>query len=79
VSTEEMTGNPLKQPNAFVFVKLEPCPLKHMFLGEKPGNGDFTICGQKIVGHFLWSQRALALGKANYCRECERIWSQSRG
>jgi hypothetical protein len=75
----EMVGRPLSVPNAYVYVKLETLPTKHMFLGEKPLQGDFTICGTKIVGRFLWSQRALGLGKNHYCRECERIWSQSRG
>jgi hypothetical protein len=79
MSTEEMTGRPLKQPNAYVFVKLDDSPTKHMFLGEHPRHGDFTICATKIVGNFLWAQRALALGKFNYCRDCERIWSKSRG
>lgn len=48
--TEEMTGAPLKQPNDYVFVELEAKRLKHMFGGDQPALGDFTICGQKILG-----------------------------
>lgn len=74
-----MTGHPLKSPNPYVYVMIPGASTKHMFLGEIPQRGDLTICGEKILGHFYWSQRATALGKNCYCRECERIWSQSRG
>ena len=77
MSTEQMMGYPLKQPLDYVFVKLETQNIKHMFGGEQPAHGDFTVCGQKIVGRFLWAQRALALGKNPYCRDCESIWSKS--
>jgi uncharacterized protein YifE (UPF0438 family) len=73
----EMTGAPLKVLTGYVFVKLETQLIKHQFAGERPTHGDFTICGQKIVGRYQWAERALALGKMPYCRECERIWSQS--
>ena len=72
----EMTGSPLKQPREYVFVKLETQSVKHMHLGVTPDHGDLTICGQKIVGAFQWSQRATAMGKDDYCRDCERIWNR---
>lgn len=76
MTDEQMTGAPLKQPRGYVFVKIFPHPVKHMFGGEKPARGDFTVCGQKIVGNFTWAQRAAPLD-GEYCRECERIWGQS--
>lgn len=77
VPADHMTGPPLKKPHDYVFVELETQGVKHMFAGigdEAPSHGDFTICGQKLVGQFRWAQRALALGKKPYCRECEVIY-----
>lgn len=77
MTSEQMKGKPLKQQRDYVFVKLAGQGIKHMFGGDHPANGSFTVCGQKIVGRFLWSQRATALGKLEYCRDCEEIWSKS--
>jgi len=78
MSTEnEMHGTPLKKPRGYSFVKLFPHPVKHMFgSNDGPQRGDFTVCGQKIVGNYTWACRAVALD-GEYCRDCERIWGQS--
>lgn len=76
LTTDQMTGRRLKGDRGYVFVQIPPDSTKHMFVGEQPTAGDFTACGQKVLGHFLWAQAALAL-VGDYCRECERIWRQS--
>jgi hypothetical protein len=74
---EEMVGSRLKHKRDYVFVRLFGDSVKHMFGGDHPANGSFTVCGKKIVGNYSWGERATSLGKLEYCRECERIWSES--
>lgn len=71
-----MVGRTLKGERAFVYVMMPDSATKHMFGGETPERGDFTVCGERILLDFRWAQSAKAL-KGEYCRECERIWGAS--
>lgn len=67
--TENLIGKPLKTRRPYVFV-LAP-GLKHLLL--EPHDSDTTACGMRVLVGWPRAARATALGKANYCRDCERV------
>lgn len=79
VRTEDaMVGRKLKDQRGYVFVTMPPVnSIKHLFGGEQPQTDDRTVCGQKIPANYVWAQDARAL-RGDYCRECERIWKESK-
>lgn len=68
---DEMVGKPLKQLRGYVFV-LMPNHVKHIYIGERPSEGDATACGIRIRSHDPWAEQARVL-KGTYCRECEAV------
>ena len=76
--SEHEVDRPYKNAPGFSYV-LSGSGVKHLYGAEvQPGQADRTVCGVIIDSEFRWAHRSMSLGKHAYCRECERIWKESK-